>query len=163
MKLYLVRHAWAGQHGDPRWPDDALRPLTKDGAKRFAAVAKRLDSIGVAPGLVATSPLVRARETAEILIRHLAEEPELIELEELAPGSQLERLIAWTNQHARDRDVAWVGHAPDIDSWAGGLLGMASSAFRINKGAVAAIEFEDRISRGAGELRWLVTARVLGL
>jgi phosphohistidine phosphatase len=162
MLLYLVRHAWAGDHGDPRWPDDNLRPLTKDGMKRFGTVTRHLVSVGFSPGLVATSPLVRARQTAEILVRYLSEEPEFMELEELAPGSQLERLLAWTNQHARGRDVAWVGHAPDIGIWAGGLLGAAPSAFRFSKGSVAAIEFEDRLDRGAGELRWHVTARVLG-
>lgn len=161
--LYLVRHAWAGQHGDPRWPDDDLRPLTKDGKRRFAKLVKLLVRTGFAPGLIATSPLIRARETADIMVRHLTEEPELIELEELAPGSQLERLIAWTNQHARSRDVAWVGHAPDIGHWAGGLLGAAPGALRFSKGAVSAIDFEDRLERGAGELRWHVTARVLGV
>lgn len=161
--LYLVRHAWAGQHGDPRWPNDDLRPLTKEGQKRFREVVEQLAERGFAPGLVATSPLVRARETADLIARFLPEEPELIVLEELAPGSQLERLMAWTNQHARGREVAWVGHAPDISHWAGGLLGGAPSAFRFSKGAVAAIDFEDRIERGAGELRWLVTARVLGV
>lgn len=161
--LYLVRHAWAGQRGDARWPDDDLRPLTKQGIKRFGEIVKRLAERDFAPGLVATSPLARARQTADVIVRLLAEEPELIELEELAPGSQLERLIAWTNQHARGRDVAWVGHAPDISHWAGGLLGGAPSAFRFSKGAVAAIDFEDRLARGAGELRWLVTARILGV
>ncbi len=161
--LYLVRHAWAGEHGDPRWPDDDLRPLTKDGVKRFSEVVKRLADRDFAPELVATSPLVRARQTADVIVRLLPEEPELIELEELAPGSQLDRLMAWTNQHARGRSVAWVGHAPDISHWAGGLLGGAPSAFRFSKGAVAAIDFEDRLERGAGELRWLVTAKVLGV
>jgi phosphohistidine phosphatase len=161
--LYLVRHAWAGQHGDPRWPDDTLRPLTKDGKKRFSEVVKRLAGAGFAPTLVATSPLVRAKETADLIVRHLPDEPELIVLEELAPGSHLERLMAWTNQHARGRDIAWVGHAPDIDHWAGGLLGCAPSALRFPKGAVAAIDFEDRLERGAGELRWLATARLLGV
>lgn len=161
--LYLIRHAWAEQRGDSRWPDDDLRPLTKDGKKRFEEVVRRLVRIGFAPGLIATSPLARARQTAEIVMRLLPDEPEVIDLEELSPGSQLDRLIAWTNQHARGRDVAWVGHAPDIGQWAGGLLGAAPAAIRFSKGAVAAIEFESRLERGAGELRWLATARLLGV
>jgi len=161
--LYLIRHAWAGQHGDPKWPDDNLRPLTKEGKKRFKAMVDRLMEANFAPALIATSPLVRARQTADIVMKSLADEPEMIELEELAPGSQLDRLIAWTNQHARGRDVAWVGHAPDINIWAGGLLGAAPGSIAFSKGAVAAIEFEDRIERGTGELCWLATARLLGV
>ena len=38
MFIYIVRHAWAYEHGDPRWPDDSKRPLEDDGAVRFAQV-----------------------------------------------------------------------------------------------------------------------------
>ncbi len=47
--LYIVRHAFAGQHGDPRYPDDALRPLTKRGTKQFRKVVKKLHRRGFAP------------------------------------------------------------------------------------------------------------------
>ncbi len=49
MLLYIVRHAYAGQHGDPRYPDDALRPVTKRGRKQFARVVKKLAKRGFAP------------------------------------------------------------------------------------------------------------------
>ncbi len=42
MKLYIVRHGLAGEHGDPRYPDDRLRPLTDEGRKRFANTVKAL-------------------------------------------------------------------------------------------------------------------------
>ena len=59
MLLYLVRHAYAGQHGDPRYRDDSLRPLTTKGRKRFRRVIKKLSQRGFGPTLVATSPFVR--------------------------------------------------------------------------------------------------------
>ena len=65
MKLYIVRHAWAEEQDDDRWPDDRQRPLTAEGRKRFSRVAKALDHRGIAPQLIVTSPLMRCRQTAE--------------------------------------------------------------------------------------------------
>ncbi len=75
MKLYIVRHAWAGEHGDPRYPDDRLRPLTEEGSRRFATVVKKLVDRGFRPRLVATSPLLRCLQTAEIVAEHVPGRP----------------------------------------------------------------------------------------
>lgn len=161
MLLYIVRHAYAGERGDPRYPNDALRPLTKEGRRRFRCSVRKLVRRGFAPRLVVTSPLVRCAQTAEILVENCYESPELVELELLAPGAQLEPLVAWT----RDRDmseVAWVGHAPDVDLLAAGLISTPDAGIRFAKGAVAAIEFDGSLAAGEGQLRWLITAKMLG-
>jgi phosphohistidine phosphatase len=162
MKLYIVRHGLAGEHGDPRYPDDRMRPLTEEGRKRFAAVAKRLADTGLAAQVVATSPLVRCRQTAEILVDQLRGKPKLIELSGLEPGSQLDVLIEWSNDQDRD-EIAWVGHAPDVSDLAAALVSdRGDAALRFAKGAVACIAFDGAIAPGAGELQWLITAKVLG-
>ena len=161
MLLYIVRHAHAGQHGDHRYPDDALRPLTKKGHRQFTKVVKKLSRRGFAPELIVTSPLVRCRQTAEIIARKAGTSPEVVELGELAPGSELDALVAWTRGQA-EQAIAWVGHAPDVDRLTAGLVGASQSAFALAKGAIAAIEFEDQIAPGEGILRWLVTPDVLG-
>ncbi len=94
MDLYIVRHAWAGDRDDSRWPDDGMRPLTAEGKKRFARVVKKLVRAGMAPSVIATSRLVRCMETAEILAAAL-EEPEIVKLDELQPGSDLQGLLRW--------------------------------------------------------------------
>jgi phosphohistidine phosphatase len=161
MLLYIVRHAWAGQHGDPAYPDDGLRPLTKKGQKRFRRVAKRLAKRGFAPCHVATSPLVRCRETADILMQQLDGKAELTVLSELAPGARVESLLPWSRQQASG-DVAWVGHAPDVNHWIADLVG-GGAGFELDKGAVAAMSFDSKIEAGAGTLQWLATAEVLGV
>lgn len=160
MLLYLVRHAFAGQHGDPRYPDDALRPLTKKGRKRFNRVVKRLARRGFAPTLVATSPLVRCRQTADVICDRQWTAPEVVELDALKPGSELDALVNWTNEQGAE-EVAWVGHAPDVDELAATLLGGPAGALVFAKGAIAAIEFDDHLVVGQGRLRWLVTPKVL--
>ena len=75
MILYIIRHAWAGHYGDPDWPDDRQRPLSPDGKNRFGQVVRKLAGRGVAPELIASSPLVRCRETAEIVAEGTSASP----------------------------------------------------------------------------------------
>jgi phosphohistidine phosphatase len=163
MLLYIVRHAWAADRIDPAWPTDELRPLTDEGRERFACMVKLLAQRAFAPELIATSPLVRCRQTAEIIAQGVPGEPEVVEREELAPGSDLQGLVKWTIRKGCDcREVAWVGHAPDVAHLAAILVGDSGSALRFAKGTIAAIEFEDIPWIGQGELRWLATAKLLG-
>jgi phosphohistidine phosphatase len=163
MDLYIIRHAWAADRDDRQWPDDDLRPLTDEGRERFAVVANELVRRGMAPQVVGTSPLVRSRQTAEIVAAASPERPKLVELDELRPGGDLEGLLRWTASQARRHErIAWVGHAPDVGRLAAALIGQPDGRIRFAKGAVAAIRFDGPPSAAAGELQWLVTARVLG-
>jgi phosphohistidine phosphatase len=163
MYLYIARHAWAGDYGDPCWPDDSLRELTPEGAERFMHVVQALAARGFEPQRIATSPYTRCRQTADIIARYVDGQPPIDELEALEPGSDVDELVEWTNEHA-GRDVCWVGHNPDIQHLAGALVGVGGANIRFAKGAVAAIRFDDAGAiLGSGELYWLATAKSLGL
>jgi phosphohistidine phosphatase len=162
MDLFIVRHAWAGQRDDSRWPDDGMRPLTAEGKERFARVVKKLVGAGVAPGIIATSPLVRCVETAEILAAVL-DGPKIVKLDELQPGSDLQGLLQWTvRQAAKHEQITWVGHVPDVDNLAAALIGDAGASIHFAKGAAAAIHFDGEPTAATGELQWLATAKLLG-
>lgn len=162
MDLFIIRHAWAGQRGDPKWPDDTQRPLTKKGGQRFANMVDSMSKRGMEPSLVATSPMVRCMQTAQILAENLLEEPEIVKREELLPGGDLSSLLSWTILQAeKHQQIAWVGHAPDVEQITASLIGQSESSIRFAKGAIAGVRFVDTIDLGAGELRWLVTAKVL--
>ncbi len=161
MLLYIVRHAFAGQHGDPRYPDDSLRPLTKKGAKQFRRVVKRLSRRGFTPRVVATSPFVRCRQTADVIAERAGTNPEVVELDSLTPGSRLDALVAWRNERGAE-ELAWVGHSPDVDRLAAELLGHDNGSILFAKGAVAALEFDTQLATGQGQLRWLITPKLLG-
>ena len=163
MDLYIIRHAWAGQYGDPQWPDDGRRPLTSEGEARFTEVVARLVQRGFAPQLIATSPLVRCEQTARIVAGGLSGDPPVVGLDELLPGSDLEGLLRWTAEEAADYDqIAWVGHAPDVGRLTADLIGQPDGGIRFATGAVAAVRFEGLPQLGQGELHWLVTAKLLG-
>jgi phosphohistidine phosphatase len=120
VQLYLVRHAEAAS-GEP----DELRPLTPQGREAARALGRRLAEIGVRPDAVLTSPLLRARETAEELARSagLGVEPD----ERLAPGATAESVRAAAAE--RGETIVVVGHQPDCGRIAAALTGGAEPAF----------------------------------
>lgn len=162
MFIYIARHAWAGESGDPRWPDDSQRPLTAEGVTRYEKVVRALVDRGFAPQQIVTSPYVRCRQTADIIAAHVPERPPVAEMDALEPGSYLEPVIDWTNTQGGG-DICWVGHSPDVERFTAILIGDSSASVRFAKGAVAAIEFDDEVFAGGGELYWLATAKLLGV
>jgi len=162
MIVYIVRHAWAGHHGDPGWADDSLRELSPEGKERFACVVKALAERGFAPARIATSPYARCRQTADIVAQFVSGQPKIDELEALEPGSDLEELLEWTRAQ-QGADVCWVGHNPDVEELTAGLISDGRACVRFAKGGVAAVQFDDEVASGAGELCWLATAKSLGV
>ena len=155
--LYIVRHATAEDVGADG--GDRERRLTKKGRKAFARLVRRLAEAGMEIDLVATSPLVRARETAEILAAELGcRRVEVVDA--LAPGSDWQALVEWTVQQDAAR-VAWVGHAPCVGRLVALSIGDGSAAIRMQKGAVAAIRLDDGPGQ-PGELDWLATPTLAG-
>lgn len=162
MNLYIIRHAWAEAYGDPQWPDDTQRPLTKKGRKRFATMVNLLCERGVEPSIIATSPMVRCQQTAQIMAENLIVPAVIAVREELLPHGDLASLIAWTAQQAEaHQKIAWIGHAPDVGRITASLIGQESGSIHFAKGAMASVCFDSDIQNGEGELRWLVTAKLL--
>lgn len=157
-RLYIVRHAVAEDAASGVLDHD--RRLTPKGRKRFARMVERLVGRGLEIDLVATSPLVRCRETAEILAAGLGGAPRVEVVAALAPGSDWQSLVEWTVQQDAGR-VAWVGHAPCVGRLVAVSIGDGSAAVRMSKGAIAAIALDDGPGQ-PGELDWLVTPELLG-
>jgi phosphohistidine phosphatase len=114
MRLYLVRHAEAA----PGTPDE-LRPLTAHGREAARALGKRLRDEAGAVDAVLSSPLLRARQTAEAIARELRLEAEPVEL--LSPGASEADLLAAID--GRGAIVVAVGHQPDCGKIAAALRG----------------------------------------
>ena len=108
-ELYLVRHAIAAERGDD-WPDDTKRPLTATGISRFEEAVDGLAWFGVDVDEIFTSPLVRAKQTADILAARLAKRPPVKILDELAPGNETARVVAELGKRVKRSRVALVGH-----------------------------------------------------
>lgn len=113
MELLLVRHAIAVERGSGSYPDDRARPLTPEGRKRMAEVAAGLARL-FQPDAILTSPILRARQTAEILAKTCR--APVSGLDSLGNGDHAATLDG-AKRRAVDR-VALVGHEP----WMGELL-----------------------------------------
>src|SRR4051794_22789103 len=139
-ELYLVRHGLAEDRG-AKWPDDAKRPLSDDGISRMKKSARGLDRVDVKFDIILTSPLVRARQTADILSVEMDGHPPVVTIESLAPGGAFAALTADLEKHARKSRIALVGHEPAIGELAARLVG-SRHPIEFKKGAVARIDIE---------------------
>lgn len=155
--LYVVRHAWAEDTGPAG--DDFSRPLTKKGRKRFEKFIAHLRDGGMQVDRIASSPLVRTRETAEIMAQvfEVASGVDLVDA--LAPGADWQAILERTIHYDASR-VAWVGHAPCVGRLVALMIGDGSAAIRMQKGSVASLRLEDGPGH-PGELEWLVNAGVV--
>ncbi len=159
FELYLIRHAIAAERGDA-WPDDTKRPLTDEGIDRMRKAVRGLARLDVAIDVVCTSPLVRARQTADIVAAALDPRPALVTIEALAPGGSYAALMAEIEKHARRARLALVGHEPGLGELAGRLIG-SRHAIEFKKGAVCRIDLDQIPPAGPGSLRWFLTPRML--
>jgi phosphohistidine phosphatase len=158
-KLYLVRHGIAEERGDG-WPDDTARPLTDRGSSRFEKSVRGLVRVGVVVDVVLTSPLVRARQTAEILSAGLDPPPPIVAVDSLAPGGSYQAVAADIEKQGRRSRIALVGHEPGIGELAGRLIGMRHP-IPFKKGAVCRIDADALPPAQAGSLVWFLTPRIL--
>ena len=158
-ELYLIRHGIAEARGDA-WPDDAKRPLTEDGISRLKKEARGLARLNVAFDVILTSPLVRTRQTAEVFAGALDSRPALVNAESLAPGGTYAALVADLEKHARKHSIALVGHEPGIGELAARLIG-SRHPIEFKKGAVCRIDLDEVPPSGPGDLRWMLTPKIL--
>ena len=159
LEIYLVRHAIAAERG-PEWPDDDLRPLTDRGIARFEKAVAGLSNLKLAVDEVLTSPLVRARQTADLLASGLEDGPPVQVLETLAPGHEPADVVEAVARLARGRRVALVGHEPGLGELAAYLLGTRRDiAFK--KGGVCRIDLESGVARSSGVLVWFLSPKIM--
>jgi phosphohistidine phosphatase len=157
--LYLVRHAIAAERGE-EWPDDTKRPLTETGVARFKEVVKGLAWLDVEIDEIFTSPLVRAKQTANLLAHGLANKAAVKTLDALAPGHPPRAVMSELARCARRRRIALVGHEPDLGELAAHLFGSARH-IPFKKGGICLIALQGLTSRRPGELVWFLPPKVL--
>lgn len=161
MELYLVRHAEAIRLGEQGVTEDEERTLTKKGEEQARKVGAGLAGRGVKPEVILASPLVRARQTAELLAAKWPKAPELQVCPALAPGRKRRKLARVVNDLAREH-VVLVGHEPDLGAWAGWLIGGKKARIELPKAGVAYLHCPYGVEKGGGTLIWLVPPEWLG-
>jgi phosphohistidine phosphatase len=158
MKILLVRHGAALARGIPGVLD-AERPLTPAGRARFGLAARGLARIVGRVDLLLTSPLTRARETAEITAAAFTIAGAVIE-PSLA-GDRAEAIVAAVPARPHDATIALVGHEPVLGAVLAHMLASAAAErFAFRKGGAALVDLPDGLAR-PGRLVWFLPPRIL--
>lgn len=136
MELLVIRH---GKAVDSHPQGDSARQLVPKGIDQAERIGRMLKRIDRRPHIVLTSPLVRARETAEALCR-AAEMPGPVTVGWLACGMDPETAIRELVAFNDFEKVAIVGHEPDLSSFIEWMLGCSGSTVEVKKGNVTCLE-----------------------
>jgi phosphohistidine phosphatase len=159
FELYLIRHGVAAERGD-NYPDDTKRPLTNDGVQKLRKEAKALVALDITLDVILTSPLVRTRQTAELVAAAFRNPPPIVTMASLAPGSAHNAIIEELSKHHRRHRIALVGHEPGIGELAGRLIG-SRRPLEFKKGAMCRIDLAALPPAAPGQLRWFLTPRIM--
>jgi phosphohistidine phosphatase len=162
VDLYLIRHAEAAPLGEEGVTNDESRPLTGKGEEQARQLALGFRARGIHLGLVLTSPLLRARQTAERMLEEWSNPaPELRVCRELTPGSKRRKLSRVLMQLG-SAPLAVVGHEPDLSQYAAWLIGSKKAQLDLAKAGVAYVSCDQKLNKGSGRLIWLVPPEWLG-
>lgn len=164
MRLLLMRHDLAAER--ETWAGtDTARPLTPEGKIKTKEVARGLRKLETRIDFIATSPLLRARQTAEIVNENYNLSVEhWPELENAVWKELILRLACLKNHLAEDTVALLVGHEPGLSQFAAHLLTgrRYNGLFEMKKAAVGAFDVTEFHEAGA-TLSWLMSPRALRL
>lgn len=172
MNLLVIRHAIAEdkERFAATGRNDDQRPLTDAGRDKMRRAAAGLRTVMPRVAVLASSPLVRARETAEIVAPALSvKRVELVDA--LRPDREFDELLDWLREHAApnedddERTIAVVGHEPHLGGLVTWLMsGETASRVELKKGGVVLLHFDGEADAGKAVLRWALTpAQLRGL
>lgn len=158
MRLYFLRHADALPGAD-----DAVRPLSPLGRKQSRKVGRFLKKAGIEFDAAYSSPLARAKETAEILLKTLESLPprKLQIADALLNETSQVRFDQWLKDLPEAGRVLLVGHAPTMDDRVCHLLDInREDLLKLSKGALICLETDDcRVA----SLKFFITPKLLGI
>lgn len=160
MRILVVRHGPAGGPAEKaRWKGkDERRPLSAEGKKKLRRATRGLSSVAGKVDLIATSPLVRARQTAELVAERLR--APVVETETLAPFAAPEETLRWLLGR-REKAIAVVGHEPQLGLLVAWLCAAsAQPVTELKKGQACLLELRGR-RPGDAVLVWSLAPKQL--
>ncbi|WHZ21577.1 MAG: hypothetical protein OJF47_000689 [Nitrospira sp.] len=161
MDCILFRHGIAVERGE--WDgQEQDRPLTDKGVKRTGQSGRGLRTLSIVPTHLLTSPLLRARQTADILHGLLRPRPAVHICDELSPGTAPEKLFSLLNTLPPDSVVICIGHEPYLSMAAAIFLtGKPCAGLALKKAGACLIRLEEAAGPVKGLLEWWLTATQL--
>ena len=159
LTLFILRHGEAGARITDA-AKDSDRALTANGRTEIEKIGRSLKESGLKPRRVITSPLRRARETAEI-ISHTLKIPATEEWEDLRPDGNRESVYQKLARIEEGTSVVLVGHEPYLTSMIGEIIEAPHAQLVLKKGGLAKVRVTSFAPRVRGELCWLLTPKLM--
>jgi len=165
MEVYFLRHGEAGRRLAAA-EKDSERGLTESGKQEVKEVGESMVGLDLEFDLVASSPLKRAKETAEIVNRALKRKAPVEEWAELLPEGSREALYRRLGRQRAGTSILLVGHEPYLTAAINELAAKESSKdggtrIVLKKGGLARLSISGSGARLSGELRWLLSPKLM--
>ena len=159
MNLFLLRHGLAVEPGTAGFENDASRPLTPKGKLQLLKIAAAMRVMELEFDVIWSSPLVRARQTAEIVAKDLKATKQLGFADELSPGGDAVKLIKKLRAlKPAPENILLVGHEPDLSELISLFVtGKTGAGFALKKAGLAKLELENLRAGRCATLAWLLT------
>ncbi|MGI0066729.1 MAG: phosphohistidine phosphatase SixA [Nitrosotalea sp.] len=159
MDLLILRHGEAGRHSLS--PGDSKRQLTSEGKQEIVDLSNGLQSLKIKLDYIFTSPLSRAKQTAEIVAKSLKYSGKIEEIDSLKPESSRLEFYSILSKLKRDSVVLVVGHEPYLSEMISEAISQSGCRIRLKKAGLARIRVISTLPKIKGELRWLLVPKHL--
>ncbi len=164
MNLYILRHGIAVEHGAAGYENDDERPLTGKGERKMWIIADAIKAMEISFDLLFSSPLVRARQTAEIVADALKCRKRLELTDTLAPRDSAKPLIQFLREQGAADDLLLVGHEPFLSRLIALLIsGNSETSVLLKKGGLSKLSTQDLRHGKCATLEWLLTPKQMEL
>ena len=163
MELFILRHGEAGQRLSSN-PSDRQRSLTATGKVEVMEVAKALKKFGTKFDIIATSPLKRAYETANIVATVFKMPKKLQTWNELSPEGVRTEVYRKICRLRQEYSILLVGHEPQLSDMVNDIIHAnksKSAKIILRKAGLVRIRIVTCNPSLKGELRWLLTPKLL--
>ncbi len=160
MEVFVLRHGEAVNRPSIS-TSDSKRQLTTRGKNELEEISEALKVLDIEFDYIFTSPLIRSKQTAEIIFKKIKSKNKIAELQDLKPeGNRLEFYNKLTTLK-QDSRILIVGHEPYLSSLIGEVISQNKCKIDLKKGGLARIKIISLIPKVNGELKWLLTPRHL--
>ena len=156
MNIYVLRHGKAAPPSR-RVPSDHGRPLTGLGRRELAATGRALRRMKIRPDTLASSPLLRAVQTAETISKYVGADMEI--WDDLKPETDPNQTLDAIRSTGAD-SVMVVGHEPHLTSLISYMIAGRNASISLKKGGLACVRLP---VLGRGALRYILTPKQMDL
>jgi phosphohistidine phosphatase len=165
LELFIIRHAIAEEREvfSLTGHEDSQRPLTAQGIKKFKKTSEKLKKLIGPVDLIVSSPLVRAQQTADLLMKQFPHTPNSVS-QSLLSNAHPNEFIRWCKENLMKSEskVIIVGHEPHLSRLTCWLLfGSQKSCIELKKGGCIKLKFNNKVETKHGVLCWLISPKCL--